>query len=41
MIKFSGMDSSDKQFFLASILAPIAVWWFFRGRKKYSTGGMK
>lgn len=41
MMKFSGMDNSDKQFFIASIIAPIVVWWLFRGRKKYSVGGMK
>jgi len=41
MMKFSTMDTSDKQFFVAGILAPILAWWFFHGRKKYSTGGMK
>lgn len=41
MIKFKGMDKSDKQFFAASIVAPLLVWWYFNGRKKYSVKGMK
>jgi hypothetical protein len=34
------LDNSDKQFFIASILIPILLWWIFTGRKKYSTKGM-
>jgi hypothetical protein len=34
-------DNDDKKFFLASILIPLAVWWYFTGRKKYGTKGMK
>ncbi len=41
MIKFQYIDSSDKQFFIAAVLAPLAAWWFFIGRKKYSVKGMK
>lgn len=40
MIKLRDMDSSDKQFFVASIVAPIALWWLFQGRKKYGVKGM-
>lgn len=38
MIK--SLDNSDKQFFLASILVPLIIWWIFTGRRKYSTKGM-
>lgn len=41
MIKFRGMENSDKQFFVASVIAPVIVWWIFTGRKRYATGGMK
>jgi len=41
VIKLQHMDSSDKQFFIAGILAPVVAWWIFRGRKKYSVKGMK
>jgi hypothetical protein len=41
VIKLQHIDSSDKQFFVAAIVAPIAAWWFFVGRKKYSVKGMK
>lgn len=35
------LDNQDKQFILASIVAPLVIWWFFTGRKKYSTKGMR
>jgi hypothetical protein len=41
MIKLQHMDSGDKQFLLGAVLAPILAWWFFQGRKKYATKGMK
>lgn len=41
MIKLEGMQPSDKQFFVASIIAPLLVWWYFTGRKRYSVKGMK
>lgn len=34
------LDSSDKQFFIASIVVPIILWWLFTGRKKYGVKGM-
>jgi hypothetical protein len=37
------MDKSDKQFFAQiaiGTLASMAVWWYFTGRRKYSTKGM-
>lgn len=41
MIKFSEIDKRDKQFLIGAILAPLAVWWFFHARDKYSAKGMK
>jgi hypothetical protein len=41
MIKFRGMETSDKQFFFASVIAPVIIWWVFTGSKRYGTGGMK
>jgi hypothetical protein len=41
MIKLRHMESDDKRFFVASIVIPIGVWWYFTGRKKYGTKGMK
>jgi hypothetical protein len=41
MIKFQHIESSDKQFFVVAVIAPIVAWWFFIGRKKYSVKGMK
>jgi hypothetical protein len=41
MMKLQHIDTADKQFFIASILIPLCIWWFFTGRKKYSTKGMK
>lgn len=35
------LDNSDKQFFIASILVPLIIWWVFTGRKKYSAKGMR
>lgn len=35
------LDRDDKAFFVGSLLAPIIVWWFFYGRKKYAMKGMK
>jgi len=34
------MDNSDKQFFVASIVLQLLIWWFFTGRKKYGAKGM-
>jgi hypothetical protein len=41
MIKLRSMDSGDKQFMVGAIIGPILVWWFFTGRKRYGTKGMK
>lgn len=34
------LDAHDKQFFIATILVPIVLWWIFTGRRKYSVKGM-
>ncbi len=39
----SNMDKNDKLMFtqiIASAAVTIAVWWYFSGRRKYSTKGM-
>jgi hypothetical protein len=41
MIKLRALDKGDKQFFAATVIAPLLVWWYFNGRKKYGTKGMK
>lgn len=41
MINPLKMERGDKQFFLASIVAPLVIWWYFTGRNKYSAKGMK
>ena len=41
MIKLRHMEYSDKQFFVASVIIPIGLWWYFQGRRKYSVKGMK
>lgn len=40
MISPKHMDTSDKQFFMAAVIAPVIAWWVFIGRKKYGTKGM-
>jgi hypothetical protein len=35
------LDHDDRRFFVASIVAPLMVWWFFIGRKKYGMKGMR
>lgn len=41
MIKIRHMDYDDKRFFITTVLLPIAAWWYFIGRKRYGTKGMK
>lgn len=41
MINPLGMDRSDKQFLVATLIAPLLVWWMFTGRRKYGTKGMR
>jgi hypothetical protein len=41
VIKIQHMERADKQFFAATIVAPLIVWWFFTGRNRYGTKGMK
>jgi hypothetical protein len=35
------LDNADKQFFVASVLVPLLLWWYFTGRKKYGAKGMR
>jgi hypothetical protein len=40
MLKLRHLDNEDKAYFAGAVLAPIIVWWFYTGRKKYGTKGM-
>jgi hypothetical protein len=35
------LDNEDKRFFIATLIAPLIVWWILTGRKKYAVKGMK
>jgi hypothetical protein len=35
------LDKHDRYFFLASVLVPVLLWWFFYGREKYSLKGQR
>jgi hypothetical protein len=39
--RWNALDNGDKAFFVGSLIAPIMVWWYFTGRKKYGTKGLK
>lgn len=36
-----GLDKQDKYMILTSVVIPIAFWWGYFGRHKYSTKGMR
>lgn len=38
---WKGIDKSDRYTLLSTVAIPIAFWWFYIGRKKYSTKGVK
>jgi hypothetical protein len=38
---WNGIEHSDRAFIVGSVIAPIFVWWFYYGRQKYGTKGMK
>jgi len=38
---WTGLDKSDRAWLVGTVVAPIAVWWFYHGRNKYGTRGMK
>lgn len=35
------LDRDDTMFVLLSVIAPLLLWWYLTGRKKYSVKGMK
>jgi hypothetical protein len=41
VINVKDMQSGDKQWFFSTVVAPIILWWFFIGRKRYGVKGMK
>lgn len=38
---WEGIDRSDRMFVVGSIIAPIIIWWYYKGRHKYNLKGMK
>lgn len=38
---WKGLDRSDRYMIVSSVVAPILVWWFYTGRHKYSSKGMR
>lgn len=41
MISIKTMNDDDRNFLILGVLAPLAAWWLFIGRKRYSVKGMK
>lgn len=39
--RWKAIKVDDRAFLVGTIVAPIAVWWFYFGRKKYGTKGLK
>jgi len=39
--RWKGLDKSDRYMLLSSMLVPFAFWWFYLGRHKYGTKGLK
>lgn len=39
--RWNAIEKSDRAFMIGSIIAPLAIWWFYFGREKYSTKGIK
>ncbi len=35
------LDKSDRYMLVSSIFVPLVVWWFYIGRTKYGTKGMR
>ena len=35
------LDSNDRYWLLATVIAPLLLWWFFIGSKKYSLKGQR
>lgn len=38
---WKGIDKNDRYMLLSSIVVPILFWWFYVGRNKYGTKGMR
>lgn len=38
---WKGIDKNDRYMLLSSMVVPVAFWWFYIGRKKYGTKGLK
>lgn len=39
--RWKALDKGDRSFIVGSIVAPIVIWWFYYGREKYGTKGLK
>ena len=38
---WGGIAQDDRMWIVGTIVAPIFVWWLYKGRKRYSTKGLK
>jgi len=39
--RWNALQNGDKAFIVGTVITPIVVWWYFTGRKKYGTKGLK
>lgn len=39
--RWNAIEKNDRAFMLGTIVVPIVVWWYYFGRDKYSTKGIK
>lgn len=39
--RWKSIDKNDRYMLLSSIIVPITFWWFYIGRNKYGTKGMR
>jgi hypothetical protein len=38
---WKGIDKGDRYMLLSSIVIPVLFWWYYVGRKRYGTKGMR
>ncbi len=39
--RWNAIEKGDRAFIIGSLVAPLAIWWFYTGRHKYGTKGLK
>jgi len=38
---WKGLEKNDRYMILSGVVIPLAFWWFYIGRSRYGTKGMK